>query len=257
MSTTGNIDDLMRLARSQHLQEGQFKTFLDELQPQICELLGAASACFWLHEPKKGFVGKHPFFKHPEETTAPSISIDKHKELYQKILKQHLFCVSSGGKAHLSKDTLEFLADFGSKTWIGIQIWNQGKLFGLLSFHWDEEKSLSELEKTVILFSGTMVSQCYGTLLNSRSQEVEAGDETLLEEQTKEKARLVKKLEDHAFFTSHNIRHPLSTIMALTDLIKLSWDDREAYEELLQQLKMETMNLDEAVRVMTAKIELD
>ena len=73
----------------------------------------------------------------------------------------------------------------------------------------------------------------------------------------KERERLEKRLSDHAFYTSHNIRSPLANILGLLDLIKVSWEDREHYEDLLYRLKIQTMNLDEAVRVMTAKIELD
>ena len=72
-----------------------------------------------------------------------------------------------------------------------------------------------------------------------------------------ERKKLAKKLADHAFYTSHSIRHPLSTILALIDLIKINWENRDTYEQLIQQLKIETMNLDDAIRVMTAKIELD
>lgn len=73
----------------------------------------------------------------------------------------------------------------------------------------------------------------------------------------KEKSELEKRLYDHAFYASHNLRSPLANILGLLDLIKISWDDRENYEELLFRLKIQTMNLDEAVRVMSAKIEMD
>lgn len=73
----------------------------------------------------------------------------------------------------------------------------------------------------------------------------------------KEKDQLLKKLNDHAFYASHNLRSPIANILGLLDLIKISWDDRENYEELLFRLKIQTMNLDEAVRVMSAKIEMD
>lgn len=73
----------------------------------------------------------------------------------------------------------------------------------------------------------------------------------------REKDELERKLNDHAFYASHNLRSPIANILGLLDLIKISWDDRENYEELLYRLKIQTMNLDEAVRVMSAKIEFD
>lgn len=68
---------------------------------------------------------------------------------------------------------------------------------------------------------------------------------------------LRKRLSDHAFYTSHTIRHPLATMLAIIDLIQVSWEERSKYEKLIEQLKIEAMNLDDAIRVMTAKIELD
>lgn len=73
----------------------------------------------------------------------------------------------------------------------------------------------------------------------------------------REKDELERKLNDHAFYASHNLRSPIANILGLLDLIKISWEDRENYEELLFRLKIQTMNLDEAVRVMSAKIEFD
>lgn len=73
----------------------------------------------------------------------------------------------------------------------------------------------------------------------------------------RQRDELERKLNDHAFYASHNLRSPIANILGLLDLIKISWDDRENYEELLYRLKIQTMNLDEAVRVMSAKIEFD
>ncbi len=73
----------------------------------------------------------------------------------------------------------------------------------------------------------------------------------------KEQQRLEQKLADHAFYTSHYVRGPLANILGLMDLIKLSWEDRENYEDLIYRLKIQIMNLDEAIRVMSAKVELD
>ncbi len=72
-----------------------------------------------------------------------------------------------------------------------------------------------------------------------------------------EQERLEQKLADHAFYTSHYVRGPIANILGLMDLIKLSWEDRENYEDLIYRLKIQIMNLDEAIRVMTAKVELD
>jgi PAS domain S-box-containing protein len=82
-------------------------------------------------------------------------------------------------------------------------------------------------------------------------------DVTEDEKAKKEKEAVINKLQDYAFYASHNMRRPLSSIMSLMDLIKMSWDDKEGYEELMSNLQIATMDLDEVIRVMNAKLELD
>ncbi|MEO1255934.1 MAG: hypothetical protein AAFY41_13780, partial [Bacteroidota bacterium] len=138
-----------------------------------------------------------------------------------------------------------------------IQVWNENKLFGVVTAEWKTSKDFSERDKLILMTTASMVSQCYDALLKLKEDFLHRNEITSLKLEEKEKEKLAKKLSDHAFFTSHTVRHPLATILALIDLIKLNWENRESYEELLQQLKLETMKLDDAIRVMTAKIELD
>ena len=77
------------------------------------------------------------------------------------------------------------------------------------------------------------------------------------EQSSSKQEQLEQRLADHAFYTSHYVRGPIANILGLIDLIKLSWEDRENYEDLIYRLKIQIMNLDEAVRVMSAKVELD
>lgn len=82
-------------------------------------------------------------------------------------------------------------------------------------------------------------------------------DITQDKKQREEKEAVIAKLEDYAFYASHNIRRPISSILGILDLIKMTWDDRENYEELMANLQIATMDLDEVIRVMNAKLDLD
>ena len=84
-----------------------------------------------------------------------------------------------------------------------------------------------------------------------------AVDITKDKKQREEKEAVIAKLEDYAFYASHNIRGPISSILGIVDLIKMSWDDRDNYEELMTNLQIATMDLDEVIRVMNAKLDLD
>jgi PAS domain S-box-containing protein len=82
-------------------------------------------------------------------------------------------------------------------------------------------------------------------------------DVTKEKKEKEDKERVLHKLEDYAFYASHNVRRPISSILGILDLIKISWDDRDSYEELMANLQIATMDLDEVIRVMNAKLELD
>lgn len=95
------------------------------------------------------------------------------------------------------------------------------------------------------------------TYRESRARIAVAIDITRDKKQREEKEAVIAKLEDYAFYASHNIRRPISSILGILDLVKMSWDDRESYEELMANLQIATMDLDEVIRVMNAKLDLD
>lgn len=95
------------------------------------------------------------------------------------------------------------------------------------------------------------------TYVNKKARIAVVTDVTKDKEDKEHKAKVLNKLEDYAFYASHNIRRPISSIMGIMDLVKMSWDDRDSYEELMTNLQIATMDLDEVIRVMNAKLELD
>lgn len=95
------------------------------------------------------------------------------------------------------------------------------------------------------------------TYRDTRARIAVAIDVTKDKKQREEKEAVIAKLEDYAFYASHNIRRPISSILGIVDLVKMTWDDRDSYEELMANLRIATMDLDEVIRVMHAKLELD
>lgn len=83
---------------------------------------------------------------------------------------------------------------------------------------------------------------------------IDQQDEISLSDRNEE---LYNRLADHAFFTSHNIRGPLANILGLIDLIPHTWDDKKNYEEIIYRLKIQAVVLEETIRVMAAKVEVD
>ena len=258
MSSEEHINSIISLSKSEALQNGKFKDFLLELTPVVCRALSASKTSFYLYRSEKDEFESIQSFDVDDQAGEGGQWIQKNSNFSKKIASDLFVHVEASSE---DKEHEEFAVDYLLKnkirSWVSIQVWNENKLFGIITAEWRANKDFVEKDKLILLTAASMVSQCYDALLKLKEDFLHRNEITSLKLEEKEKEKLAKRLSDHAFYTSHTIRHPLATILALIDLIKLNWESRDAYEELLQQLKVETMNLDDAIRVMTAKIELD
>lgn len=259
-SSKSRVEKLFKLSTSDALQGGKFKDFIAELLPELCFSLNASKASFWLYRSEEDeFESIQEFDTKSNELISGRVIDQGHyKTLLSKVKKENFLLIEAGDESLEHEEfVLDFLLKNRFKNWASLQVWNSGRLFGIISLSWQANKDFTEADQLILLAGSGMVSQCYDALLRLKEDFLHQNELRTLKLEGKEKEKLAKKLSDHAFYTSHTIRHPLSTILALIDLIKLNWESREMYEELLQQLKIETMNLDDAIRVMTTKIELD
>ncbi|MEQ9466149.1 MAG: hypothetical protein RLN88_01985 [Ekhidna sp.] len=260
MPKENRIDAIMKLTMSEALQSGKFKDFISELIPVVCNSLNAFRVSFWLHRTERDEFESIQCFDMESREACNGEALDKSTfpQFCQTLKSEPFLHIESTNE---SKELEEFVVDHLLKnklrSWASIQIWNEHNLFGILAVEWKANKDFTEVDQMIMVTAASLISRCYDALLRLKEDFLHRSELSSLKGEEKEKEKLARKLSDHAFYTSHSIRHPLSTILALIDLIKLNWENREAYEELLQQLKIETMNLDDAIRVMTAKIELD
>lgn len=250
----------MELCKSESLQGGKFKDFTAELIPMVCDILNAYSASFWLYRKENNEFESIQSFDIDTKKASSGQAIDTSSfSQFSELLKnqQFIHVDSSSDKKEHEEFVIDHLLKNRLRSWAGIQVWNDNRLFGIIAVEWKSKKDFASNDQLTMITAASMISQCYDALLRLKEDFLHRNEVSSLKIEEKEKEKLAKRLSDHAYYTSHSIRHPLSTILALIDLIKLNWESREAYEELLQQLKIETMNLDDAIRVMTAKIELD
>ena len=254
------VDEIIKLTKSEALQGGKFKDFVTELMPSVCKAANGFRSSFWLYRSETDEFESIQSFDTESNASSVGEAVDKSSfdSFIQLLKKQHFVHIESGeNSVELGEFALEYLVKNKMRSWASIQVWNDNRLFGILAIEWQSKKDFTDQDKLIMVSAASMISQCYDALLRLKEDFLHRSEVSDLKVEEKEKEKLERKLSDHAFYTSHSIRHPLSTILALIDLIKLNWESREAYEELLQQLKIETMNLDDTIRVMTAKIELD
>lgn len=257
---TEKADAILKLTRSEALQGGKFKDFVIELIPVVCKSTSASCASFWLYRSEKDEFESIQSFD--TKSNRPSVGKAIDKSSYPTFIdqlkeQQFVYIESNDSTNEFEEFAIDYLLKNRIRSWACIQVWNDNRLFGVLALEWEAKKDFADQDKLILIAGASMISQCYDALLRLKEDFLHRNELSSLKGEEKEKEKLARKLSDHAFYTSHSIRHPLSTILALIDLIKLNWESRDTYEELLQQLKIETMNLDDAIRVMTAKIELD
>lgn len=254
------IESLMKLSMSEALNGGKFKDFISELIPLVAKSVNAFRTSFWLHRTEMDAFESIQCFEMEGNKSSAGEALDKSSfpTFFEQLKEQQFVYIESNDDSEgFGEFALDHLIENRLTSWASIQVWNDNRLFGVLTIEWKTKKDFIDQDKLVMITAASMISQCYDALLRLKEDFLHRNEVSTLKVEEKEKEKLAKKLSDHAFYTSHSIRHPLSTILALIDLIKLNWESRETYEELLQQLKIETMNLDDAIRVMTAKIELD
>lgn len=250
------------LAASESLSKGKFEDFVKEVLAVLTLELEISRASFWLYKPTKEAFENMCLYEHDTHTFSKEHAIWERDspKFYSYLINNHYFKADDVLKdERLTELTEDYYVPNEIKSAMGRQIWYNGVLLGFLMVEetW-KTKNWANIEEIHLHIATSFIIQAYNSkqwLARYHPEKMSDGD--LSEFVDQEKEEMKRKLTDHAFYASHNIRHPITTILALTDLIKANWDDRENYESLLTQLKVETMNLDEMIRVMSAKIELD
>ncbi len=250
------------LSTSETLLKGKFEEFVKEVLIVLARELEVSRVSFWLFKATKEAFENLYQYDALEESFEKENAIRKNDfpVLYEYMVNSHAIKSDIVDQDERLSELVEDYYNPGNiRSMIGRQVWYNGVLFGYLIVEQrDKVRTWISGEEIHLHIALSYIIQSYNSkqwLARYHPEKMSDGD--LSEFVDKEKEEMRRKLTDHAFYASHNIRHPITTIMALVDLVKANWEDRENYEMLLTQLKIETMNLDESIRVMSAKIELD
>lgn len=63
------------------------------------------------------------------------------------------------------------------------------------------------------------------------------------------------QLSDFIFFTAHNLRHPVTNLMSLLEMLNAAGSNEDALEEVQDLLRLEVLKLDDVIRIMMGKLD--
>lgn len=262
MLNTIKYKTFLELSESESLLKGRFEEFVKEVLVVLAFELKVNRASFWLYKSNKKAFENMFLYDRREDAFSKENAIWKKEfpKYYNQWITNHSIKVERVDEDKRLSEMMEdyFIPNNISST-MGRQVWYDGVLLGFILVEQSGKVRRWENSEEIHLHIAlSYLIQSYNSKQwLSRYHPEKQVDGDLSELVDKEKEEMRRKLTDHAFYASHNIRHPITTILALVDLVKANWEDRDNYEYLLNQLKIETMNLDETIRVMSAKIELD
>lgn len=262
MLNTIKYKTFLELSDSEALLKGKFEEFVKEVLVVLAFELKVNRASFWLYKSAKKAFENLLLYDVNEDAFSKENAIWKkeYPKYYNHWITNHAMKVDNVAQDERLDEMMDdyFVPNNISST-MGRQVWYNGILFGFILVEQSgRERKWENSEEIHLHIALSYLIQSYNSKQwLSRYHPEKMSDGDLSEFVDPEKEEMRRKLTDHAFYASHNIRHPITTILALADLIKANWGDRDNYEYLLNQLKIETMNLDETIRIMSAKIELD
>jgi len=252
----------LELTESDALIKGRFEDFVKEVLVVLAKELRVSRTSFWLYKPyKEAFENMFLYdFNQDDFSKENAIWQKEYPKYYNFLITNHAIKANKVAKdARLTELVEDYYVPNNIVSTMGRQVWYNGVLFGFIMVeNSGKVRDWENSEEIHLHIALSYIIQSYNSkqwLARYHPEKMTDGD--LSEFVDTEKEEMRRKLTDHAFYASHSIRHPITTILALVDLVKANWEDRDNYENLLAQLKIETMNLDETIRVMSAKIELD
>lgn len=252
----------LELAESESLAKGKFEDFVKEVLVVLAFELKVNRTSFWLYKSSKEAFENLCLYDINEDGFIKENAIweKEYPKYYNFWITNHAMKVDvAENEPRLAELMEDYIIPNNINSAMGRQVWYNGILLGyILVEQSGKRRQWENSEEIHMHIALSYLIQAYNSkqwLSKYHPEKLSDGD--LSEFVDKEKEEMRRKLTDHAFYASHNIRHPITTIMALVDLVKANWEDRENYEQLLNQLKIEAMHLDETIRVMSAKIELD
>jgi len=222
----------------------------------LTEELDVSIASFWLvDETEKKFYCVRSFDKTLDSFSRGQIISKNYQEtLYLSICDHDVISVSDVHADAAFDTAMGKLMSRGTLSWMNMVDYLGGEIFGFIRVDSSQIQNWDDRSHASLLTALSLINQSY------YANHYEQVDEDAKEKITKELAYLEQvkeKISEYAFFTAHNIRHPLTNIISLMEMLKELDDDKTRREELLGLLKIEVLKLDEVVRVMIVKLELE
>ncbi len=249
------INPLYHLLHSTNLAS-DFEKFVEEVLQKVIVELNISIASFWLidEEEEKYFCIRSYDRASEIFSRGQIISKSQLEKTYLAICETDLISVSDVHIDNGHDKAMDKIMSRNTLSWMSLLDHVDGKLFGFIRVDSDVHKEWKNESVQLLLSAISLINQSFYATnyiakigMSGRKHVNVQKSITLLEE----------KIDEYAFFTVHSIRQPLANMISLMEMMNENDDHKKRRQELAKLIRIEVLKLDEIVRVLISKLEVE
>jgi hypothetical protein len=242
------VSEIIRLSKSDALYS-DFDAFLEIALESLTEEIDVQYASFWFHDKEGENYSCIRCYEREQQHSKPEtlkIRGENYYELFPILQTSEIIHKTDASKNGWSVPQLGLLVNDEINSWIAFPLRNAKEQFGFLMVASKNRRVYDVEDQNILCSIGLMIKESYR----------ENFGQGLKNASTKLPNEANEKIDDFIFYTAHNLRHPITNLLSLVELIK-DLKNEDGMEEVLSLIKVEALKLDDVIRVMIAKIEQD
>lgn len=243
------VSEIIRLSKSDALHS-DFDTFLERALESLTEELDVNYASFWFHDKEdENYSCIRCFDRDQQHFKAQTLKIkgENYYELFPIMQSSEIIHKTDASTNSWNVPQLGPMIDKDVNSWITFPLRIANEQFGFLMVASKNRRVYDVEDQNILCCIGLMIKESY----HENFETSPFGKKT-----TGSPSEVNEKIDDFIFYTAHNLRHPITNLLSLVELIK-DLKDEDGMEEVLSLIKVEALKLDDVIRIMIAKIEQD
>ncbi len=246
------IQSLLNLSHNANLKNIRFDKFLEDVLITASETLEVSRVSFWQFDHNMELLICTALYDARDKSFSSGQTLlgSDFPEYFRTLTKQRTINIDDVMQHETTQEFKNYMVDKRICSQLDVQINNDGKLLGVLSFaNCDVVRKWTYSDQRYAGSISDIISTAYSNYQNKKLE--------------KEKTRLIEKLvrknknlSEFAYVISHNLREPVAQIMGLTQVYN-SPETIEIREEIFDRIVKATGKLDQVIKDLSALLTED